>query len=99
MKRTLVCAILFALALMFVGCGNDSFITLTRNAMFTDLPEAAGWSFSTQKQNEKLKITAGETKILAVLALDTGNGVRSIDLDAIDQKDYDCIVIIRAEFK
>lgn len=84
---------------MLVGCGNDSFITLTRNAMFNDLPEAIGWSFSTQKQNEKLKITDGETKVLAALALDTGNGVRSIDLDAIDQKDYDCIVIIRAEFK
>ena len=28
-QRTLVCAILFALVLMFVGCGNQSFITLT----------------------------------------------------------------------
>lgn len=72
---------------------------LTRNAMFNDLPEAIGWSFTTRKLNEKLQITASETKILAALALDTGNGVRSIDLDAIDQKDYDCIVIIRAEFK
>ena len=81
---------------MFVGCGNDSFITLTRNAMFTDLPEAAGWSFSTQKQNEKLKITAGESKVLA--ALDTGNGVRSINLDNIDENNYDCVIIIRAVF-
>ncbi len=174
--RTLVCAILTALAFLFVGCGNDSFITLTstespardakaafeldisgisgaeitaelrqngetqseplisldnsakdleitltpdkqdsdkynrvnltassgdltRNAMFIDLPEASGWSFSTRKQNEKLKITAGEFKILAALALDTGNGVRSINLDNIDDADYDCIVIIRAEFK
>ena len=174
-QRTLVCAILFALVLMFVGCGNQSFITLTstespardakavfelnisgisgaeittelrqngesntqplisldnsakdlaititpdkqdidkynrvnltassgdltRNAMFTDLPEAAGWSFSTQKQNEKLKITAGETKVLAALALDTGNGVRSINLDNIDENNYDCVIIIRAVF-
>ena len=172
-QRTLVCAILFALAFMFVGCGNQSFITLTstespardakavfeldisgingaeittelrqngesntqplisldnsakdlaititpdkqdsdkynrvnltassgdltRNAMFTDLPEAAGWPFSTQKQNEKLKITAGESKVLA--ALDTGNGVRSINLDNIDENNYDCVIIIRAVF-
>ena len=27
--RTFICAVLLALALMFVGCGNDSFITLT----------------------------------------------------------------------
>ena len=71
---------------------------LTRNAMFNDLPEAIGWSFSTQKQNEKLKITAGETKVLAALALDTGNGVRSINLDNIDENNYDCVIIIRAEF-
>lgn len=176
MRRTLICAILTALVLVFVGCGNDSFIMLTsteaparattsnfeldirgisgaeitaelrqnadttteplisldnsakdlsialipekhegdkynrinvtassgdltRNAMFPDLPEAIGWSFTTLKLNEKLQITAGESKILAVLALDTGNGAWTIDLDAIDQKDYDCIVIIRAEFK
>ena len=175
-QRTFICAILLALALMLVGCGNDSFNTLTstespardakaafeldirgisgaeltvelrqnwdttteplisldnsakdlslalipgknedgkynqinvtassgdltRNAMFTDLPEAIGWSFTTLKLNEKKHITAGESKIIAVLALDTGNGVWTIDLDAIDQKDYDCIVIIRAEFK
>mgnify|MGYP004553256921 CR=1 FL=1 len=174
--RTFICAVLLALALMFVGCGNDSFIMLsstesparattsnfeldisgisgaeltaelrqngnttteplisldnsakelslalipgknkdgkynqinvtassgdlTGNAMFHDLPEAIGWSFTTRKLNEKIQITAGESKILAVLALDTGNGAWTIDLDAIDQKDYDCIVIIRAEFK
>ena len=72
---------------------------LTRNAMFTDLPEAIGWSFTTRKLNEKLQITAGDTKVLAALALDTGKGVMSIDLDTIDKKNYDCIIIIRAEFK
>lgn len=36
--------------------------------------------------------------ILCALALDTGNGVRSINLDNIDENNYDCVIIIRAEF-
>ena len=36
--------------------------------------------------------------ILCALALDTGNGVRSINLDNIDENNYDCVIIIRAVF-
>lgn len=86
-QRTLVCAILFAPVLMFVGCGNQSFITLTstespaRDAKAVFELDISGAEITAElRQN-------GETRSEPLISLDN-----------IDENNYDCVIIIRAVF-
>ena len=75
---------------MFVGCGNQSFITLTSTespardakAVFElDISGINGAEITTElRQN-------GETQSEPLISLDN-----------IDENNYDCVIIIRAEF-
>ena len=88
--RTFICAVLLALALMFVGCGNDSFIMLSstespaRDAKAVFELDISG--ISAPKSPPKLRQN-GETQSEPLISLDN-----------IDENNYDCVIIIRAVF-
>ena len=65
--------------------------------------EVSGWSFASHKIGEKLTVTPGNDLVLAAMAFDTGNGVRSVDIKKLAEEpaylaNYDCILLIRAVF-
>lgn len=62
-----------------------------------------GWSFSAYEKDEIVKVSPGDEKILAAMAFDEGNGVRSFDCETlINEPAYlekaDYMIVIRACF-
>lgn len=79
--------------------GSDQQMTM---AVY-DLPDYVGYSLSAYEKGEKVDVSGGGEKILAAMAFDTGNGVRSFAPESLVSEpellgDYSCIAIVRAEF-
>ena len=79
--------------------GSDQQMTM----VVYDLPDYVGYSVSAYEKGEKVDVSGGGEKILAAMAFDTGNGVRSFAPESLVSEpellgDYSCIAIVRAEF-
>lgn len=64
---------------------------------------ATGWYFSSYKQGETIPLTAGESRVLAVWAPDTGSGAPALDCAALSQGTQDparaeYLILVRAVF-
>ena len=62
-----------------------------------------GYSFSAYKDGDILPVHAGEEIVLAAMAFDTGDGVRSVSCPALTDgtetlEDEACVLVIRAAF-
>lgn len=72
---------------------------------YFELPKQAnGYSFTAYKDGEVIEITADKDIILAALAFDTGDGVRTADCKAFTDEpeklsEYSCISVIRMSFE
>ena len=62
------------------------------------------WSFKAYDENERLYISAGESRILAVLAFDMGDGIRVFDCGDLSNSEeklaqYDYAIVIKGDFR
>lgn len=75
-------------------------------AVYFEFPEESdirGWLFAAYEMNKEIKIEHGDEVILAAMAFDEGNGVRSLDCERITQEpgileESDYMIVIRVCF-
>ena len=71
---------------------------------YFEVPEdIKGYSFSAYEDKEVIEVAPNEEFILAAMAFDMGNGVRSIDCKTLVSdpsvlSSYSCIAVVRAKF-
>jgi len=69
-----------------------------------ELPaQVVGYSFTAYDDKEVIKIYAGEEKILAAMAFDVGDGIRSMDCASLSKEpkritSAPCLLIVRVAF-
>ena len=65
--------------------------------------EYIGWSTTAYEPKKKVAVKPDEAEVIAAMAFDLGNGVRSMDCQSLTEepwrlKEYDCIITILAGF-
>lgn len=83
-----------------IGTDNQTGYFVT---YFPVAENTSGWSYSSYKDEERIKAVPGEDRVLFCIAFDTGKGVRSLDCETLSNnkeilKSYDFVILVRALF-